>query len=142
MTFTETVDELKKVEEMFFIRYKRHAKIYVEKISYQESLSQQLVVEGLFAEPVVVGSLDKRARISLASPYINSGRILFSNVGNEDLINQLVNFGIEKYDDLADALTIMILKIIEEDHPASKPFPKESDNGYRPITAGIMDMEF
>lgn len=142
MTFTETVNELKKIEEMFFVRFKRHSKIYVEKIAYQESLSQQLMVDGLFAEPVTVGSLDKRARISLASPYISSGKILFSKIGNEDLINQLVNFGIEKYDDLADALTIMILKIIEEDHPSSRPFPKEPDDIYRPITAGIMDKQF
>ena len=155
ISFTETVSELKSFENMLFIRFKRHAKIYVEKISYQESLSQQLIVEGLFAEAVAIGNMDKRARLSLASPYISSGRILFPKHGAEDLINQLVNFGIEKHDDIGDALTIMILKIIEEDHPSSRSFPKESEDGpiYRdfgdglidisnPFTAGIMDMKF
>lgn len=142
LSFTETVAELKKSEYMLFIRFKRHAKIYIEKISYQESLSQQLIVEGLFAESVAIGNLDKRARLSLASPYISSARILFPCHGAEELINQIVNFGIEKHDDLADALTILILKIIEGDHPSSRSFPKELDDGYRPITAGIMDMQF
>jgi len=129
---------------MLFIRFKRHSRIFVEKISYQESLSQQLVVEGLFGEAVAIGNMDKRARMSLASPYISSARILFPHHGDEELINQLVNFGIEKHDDLADALTLMILRIIEEDQPSSGNFPKESEgsDGSRFITSGIMDKEF
>lgn len=142
LSFTETVVELKKLEKMILIRFKRKPRIFVEKISYQESLSQQLVVEGLFAEPVAIGNLDKRARLSLASPYISTSRILFPEHGAEELISQLVNFGIEKHDDLADALTIMALKIIEEDHPSSRSFPKESEYDNKSITAGIMDMQF
>lgn len=141
ITFTQTVNELKRLNEMFYIQFKRRAIIYVEKIAYQESLSQQLTVEGLFSEPVAIGNLDKRARLSIVSPYIITAKILFPRHGAEELINQIVNFGIEKHDDLADASTIMILKIIEEDHPSSRNFPKESD-GDRLITAGIMDMEF
>ena len=142
ISFTETVNELKRIEATLFLRFKRHARIYVEKISYQESLSQQLVVEGLFAEPVAIGNMDKRARLNLASPYISSAKVLFPNRGAEEVISQIVNFGIEKHDDLADALTIMILKIIEGDVPSSKKFPKESGLDIRPITAGIMDMQF
>ena len=143
LSFTETIEELKRIEEMLYIRFKRHAKIYVEKISYQESLSQQLVVEGLFAEPVAIANMDKWARLSLSSPYVSSGRILFPKRGAEELINQIINFGIEKHDDLTDAFTIMILKIIEGDRPFSRSFPRESDESIaRPITAGIMDMEF
>ncbi len=141
LSFPETVNELIRIEKTLFIRFKRRAIIYVEKISYQESLSQQLIVMGLFCEAVAIGNMDKRARISLASPYISTAKILFPEHGAEELINQLVNFGIEKHDDLADALTIMALKIIEDDHPSSRSFPKESD-GVRLITAGIMDMEF
>jgi len=155
LSFTETIAELKYLENLLFIRFKRHAKIYVEKISYQESLSQQLIVEGLFGEAVAIGNMDKRARLSLASPYISSARILFPRHGAAELINQLVNFGIEKHDDLADALTIMVLKIIEGDRPYSRDFPNDSEDKpiYRdygdglidiskPFTAGIMDKQF
>lgn len=142
LSFPETLNELKRIEQMLYIRFKRHSTIYVEKISYQESLSQQLVVEGLFSEPVSIGNLDKRARLSLASPYIKSGRFLFPRDGAEELINQIVNFGIEKHDDLADALTLTTLKIIEGDLPVATGFPKEREDALRPITAGIRDMVF
>lgn len=156
LSFPETIAELKRLDEMLFIQYKRHAQIYVEKISYQESLSQQLKVDGLYAESVATGNLDKRARLNLASPYISSERILFPRRGAEELISQLVNFGIEKHDDLADALTLMILKIIEGDLPTSDHFPEESGEHEvmyneatgewidlsRPITAGFMDLKF
>lgn len=156
LSFTETVAELKRIEEMLFIRFKRHAIIYVEKISYQESLSQQLKVEGLSAEAVTIGNLDKRARLNLVSPYISSGKFLFPRHGAEELINQLVNFGIEKHDDQADALTLMGLKIIEGDLPASDHFPEESNKPRtiysdllgewvdvsRPMMSGLLDKQF
>ncbi|MCX6782804.1 MAG: hypothetical protein NTZ20_02285 [Candidatus Levybacteria bacterium] len=34
----------------------------------------------------------------------------------KDLILQLTGFGVEKHDDLADAFSLLILKIIENDH--------------------------
>lgn len=125
LTFTQTVNELKRLDGMFFVQFKRRAKIYVEKIAYQESLSQQLTVEGLFSEPVAIGNMDKRARLSITSPYISSARILFHEHTSEELINQTINFGIEKHDDLVDALTIMVLKIIEGDRPRSSSLKNE-----------------
>lgn len=119
LTFPQTVDELKRLNEMYFFQFKRREIVYVEKIAYQECLSQQLKIEGLFSESVPIGGLDKKTRLSIASPYISSARILFPNHGAEELINQIVNFGIEKHDDLVDALTIMVLKIIENDRPSS-----------------------
>ncbi len=38
---------------------------------------------------------------------------MFPSQGAEQLINQIVNFGVEKHDDLADALSILILDFIE-----------------------------
>jgi hypothetical protein len=39
---------------------------------------------------------------------------VFPRQGAEDLINQLVNFGIERHDDLADAFSLLVLKALEE----------------------------
>ena len=36
-----------------------------------------------------------------------------SQLGCEELIEQLIGFGKEKHDDLADAFTILVLRIIE-----------------------------
>ena len=136
-TFTQTVNKLKRLDGMFFIQFKRRSMIYVEKIGYQEALSQQLTVQGLFNEPVGIGNLDKRARLSIVSPYVITVRILFPRHGSEELISQIVNFGIEKHDDLADALTIMMLKIIEEDRPRSASLKNEDtlSPGNRPIVS-------
>jgi hypothetical protein len=96
--------------------------------------------------------------------------VLFSRTGDERLIDQLVNFGIEKYDDLVDAFTIIIGKVIATDYPSSNSFPaitpeepRFKDAPYplpplpgseinpnpweymdsdEPITAGILDMKF
>jgi len=131
LTFTQTVSELKRLNEIYFIQFKRRAMVYVEKIAYQESLSQQLTVEGVFNEPVAIGNMDKRARLSIASPYISTGRILFPKHGAEELINQITNFGIEKHDDSADALTIMTLKTIEDDRPRSANLKTEETVPFR-----------
>lgn len=155
LAFPQTMSELERLDNMFLIQFKRKPIIYVEKIGYQEALSQQLKVRGLFSESVAIGNLDKRARLSIASPYISSERILFPKYGAEGLLDQITNFGIEKYDDSADALTIMALKLIEKDQPSSGGFPKESENKpvyeciggdwvdvSRPFTAGLMDRKF
>lgn len=56
----------------------------------------------------------------IASHLIKSGKILFPRKGCELLIDQIVNFGSEKYDDLADAFTALILDVIDT---PTKPRP-------------------
>ena len=60
---------------------------------------------------------DKRERLSIIAPLIENGTILFPKQGAEELIGQLVNFGIEKYDDLVDAFTMLVSKIQENNKP-------------------------
>lgn len=89
-------------------------KIFIEKVAYQQALVDQLVEEGFrFAEGVPVHGEDKRSRLTLTSDLVHGGKILFPKQGAENLIQQLVRFGIEKHDDLADAFSILVLKIIE-----------------------------
>ena len=51
---------------------------------------------------------DKRTRLALTSTAIKSAKILFPRQGCERLIEQLVGFGVEKHDDLADAFSLLI----------------------------------
>ena len=44
---------------------------------------------------------------------IKNGTILFPDKGCEELIEQLVGFGVEKHDDLADAFSLLIHKTVE-----------------------------
>ena len=89
-------------------------KLYIEDVGYQKSLIQQLIKEGFPAEAVPVLGHDKRERLSLTTPHIKNATVLFPKRGCEDLINQLVGFGYEKYDDLSDAFSILITKIIKD----------------------------
>ena len=57
---------------------------------------------------------DKRTRLSLTSMSIKSGVIKFPRQGCEDLIQQLVGFGVEKHDDLADAFSLLINSTLDK----------------------------
>lgn len=86
--------------------------LYIEEVGYQASIIQDLTQDGYHATGVSPKSQDKRTRLSLISHLVKNGTILFPKFGCEDLIKQMVGFGIEKHDDLVDALTTLILGII------------------------------
>lgn len=86
--------------------------IFVENVQGQDFLVQALSGQLL---PVigVRPQGDKRERLSLVSRFVSNGNVLFPKLGAEDLIRQLVGFGLERHDDLADAFSMLILKIVE-----------------------------
>lgn len=98
----------------------KYTKMYVEDVAYQRSFIQQLVTLGVPAEGVKVQGQDKHARLASITYLVQQGRVLFPRHGAEDLIMQLTGFGIEKHDDLADAFSILMHKMIEVD---SEPEP-------------------
>ncbi len=87
-------------------------KLFVESVAYQDALPQMLKTQGVHAIGVKPQN-DKRTRLALTTSYIQSGRVKFPQKGCEDLIQQLVGFGIENHDDLADAFSLLILQIAE-----------------------------
>lgn len=93
-----------------------YTKLYIEEVGYQKALIDQLVAQNVPAEPFKTMRQDKRARLTLVTHLIEQGKVLFPRHGAEDLVMQLTGFGIEKHDDLADAFSILLLKIIEEDN--------------------------
>lgn len=66
---------------------------------------------------------------------IQRGVILFPHKGAEELIMQLVGFGVEKHDDLVDALTMAVLEFVRDDNKGgTAKFMKASDLfGYNPF---------
>ncbi len=133
LNFPATIDKITKMP--------KH-KVFVEAVGIQSALTQMLVKEGVQAIDVKI-NVDKRTRLCLASPAIQSGKVLFASRGNEALINQIINFGSERYDDLVDAFTLLINKIMSDNNhkPSSFSVPANDPN-HRPITAGLMDMKF
>jgi predicted phage terminase large subunit-like protein len=66
--------------------------------------------------PVIAMSAgsDKRARLRAVAIYIQNGTVVFPRTGCEDLLIQLLGFGVEEHDDLVDALVYLILGLVQQ----------------------------
>jgi hypothetical protein len=105
MAFRKTIEHMKTLS--FNLGDGYSTKILVESVGYQDANVQQLIAEGVDAEAVKIGAIDKRSRLVLTSNKISEGRILFPKNGSEELIQNIVHFGVEKHDDLADAFSLL-----------------------------------
>ncbi len=110
LNFPQTID---RIELLANTAGPTTQQIYIEEVGYQKAAIQQLIKNGIQVEGFKVGGNDKHTRLALTSKYIHNGSILFPRTGAENLIQQLVGFGVEKHDDLADAFSTLILKIME-----------------------------
>lgn len=107
ISFLETQNELKRINAYVRTAYCTPT-FYIEDVAYQRvalEMAQQL---GLVVEPMKSTS-DKRSRLRAAATFIQSGQVRFARKGNEDLLAQILGFGIEEHDDLMDALVDLIL---------------------------------
>jgi len=111
--FPETINILKQVRDYY------KSRILIESNGFQRAFVQLLDHERIQAEEVGNYGSDKAARLRMISNLIKNGTILFPKNDSkiELLITQMVFLGIEKHDDLVDALTIIVRKIIDEDVP-------------------------
>lgn len=104
MNFYTTIETLKEVSMM-----NKNSKMYVEQVAYQAAAVEVLEREDLDVKGVTPNS-DKRSRLNLIANMIESGKILFPVKGSESLTTQLIGFGVEKHDDLVDALTMAVIE--------------------------------
>lgn len=109
MDFPTTKEMIKNLSET--INPKNKTTILIEKVAYQEALIQALQTEGYPAEGVDPHGQDKIARLRLVSSYVKTGSVYFPRYGSAELTNQLVNFGVERFDDLVDAFTMMVNQV-------------------------------
>jgi predicted phage terminase large subunit-like protein len=105
LNFPAQVELMKNFKNTQMPRYED--KLFVESVAYQEALPQMLEINGVQAESIKPKG-DKRTRLSLTSTSIKSGIIKFPRQGCENLIRELIGFGVEKHDDLADAFSLLI----------------------------------
>ncbi|OGM29462.1 hypothetical protein A2630_00505 [Candidatus Woesebacteria bacterium RIFCSPHIGHO2_01_FULL_44_10] len=114
LSFPDAIEEAKNLSKA--LGEGTPTKLLIEEVAYQSAFTQQLEQKEIPAEGVKLKGSDKRARLSLTTHMIRTGKILFPRKGAERLIEQLVGFGIEKHDDLADAFSILILHLISDTH--------------------------
>jgi len=107
MTWPDIIKELKGTVEVFD---GADYKILVEGGATQGGLIQMLQDEGLNTEEVLPKGNDKKVRLSMTRVLLQNGTILFPQSGMEVAEIQMLTFGSERYDDLVDALTLIVLK--------------------------------
>lgn len=113
LTFLEGLEQAKLLSES--IGNGSKAKLYVEDVAYQRSFEEVLSNAGFPAKGVQLHGQDKRARLTAVAYLLQAGKVFFPRVGAELLIQQILHFGVEKRDDLADAFSILLSQIIKED---------------------------
>ena len=97
------------------------ATMFIEDNAYQKALPQMLQKERYPAIGVPSRG-DKRSRLAMISHLIKNGSVLFPETGCEELLAQLTGFGHENHDDLADALSLLVIEVWK------------SDDGYSPFS--------
>jgi len=118
LTFPDAIQAVKSLANS--IRKGDYPDVYVEDVGYQRAFIHQLQDDYCMqVEGVNFGRLDKRSRLAIASNSVKRGYVVFPRHGAEELIQEITNFGVEKHDDLADAFSMLIMKILE--HQFSMP---------------------
>ena len=110
LSFLETQNEMKRRNAATGQLYATPT-FYIEDVAYQRSAVEMAQTLGLVVVPVKPGA-DKRARLTAAATYIQNGIVKFPRVGAEDLIAQILGFGIEDHDDLVDGFTTLVLGML------------------------------
>ena len=119
LSFPEQAEYLKALIPTLKILHGR-VTVYIEDVGYQRALIQYFESSKFDVKPATVGGMSKTLRLQLTTPLLKEGRVLFPEVGCEELIENLLGFGKEKHDDLPDAFSILVMKVIE-DNPSGKP---------------------
>lgn len=113
LSFHETLQQMKSLSQAM-----EFPMFFIEDVAYQKAAIQEAQRQGLPTMAMKAGT-DKRARLRAAATFIQNGTVLFPRKGCEDLLTQLLGFGIEDHDDLVDALVYLIFGLNQ--HGLGKP---------------------
>ena len=98
---------------------KQHAvKIFMEDMGAQRLYVEEWKREGYNAETVPLRSMPKEERLAFTAQFIQKGCIFFPPRGAEFLKRQIVDFGLERSDDLMDAFTILVIGVVGMARPS------------------------
>ncbi|KXK00127.1 MAG: Terminase-like family protein [Parcubacteria bacterium OLB19] len=119
MNFPETCQEIRLLEFRLKSKYQLDVTFIIESVAYQEAIVQQLKENGI--EVTGVKPLgDKRERLSLTATPLSEGQIWFPFGNSSKLEQEMIHFGVEKHDDLADAFSIVTLDVLVNRKPRKR----------------------
>lgn len=119
LSFPETCADIKLLEYQLRSEYLLDPLFFIENVAYQEAVVQQLKDDGVNVEGVRPQG-DKRERLSLTATPLSVGQVFFPYGKSNELEQELINFGVEKHDDLADAFSLAVLEILVNRKPKKR----------------------
>ena len=116
--FNETLD---KIWNTYQAILKMHPSVPlmlgIEDVAYQRAAIEEFKRRYGIQPTPVKQTKDKKARLEVMVPYFENDQIAFQHEGMEDLIIQLLNFGVERHDDCVDSAEISWRLLINAERP-------------------------
>ena len=117
--FNEALEKISNVYNDFLVVYPAiPITLGIEDVAYQRSALEEFYRRYRIQPIAIKQTKDKHARIETMVPYLENEQILFKREGMDDLINQLLNFGVERYDDCVDSAEISWRLLLNADKPS------------------------
>jgi predicted phage terminase large subunit-like protein len=108
MGFHDTMDTMDNIRRSSIMS----SEWYVESVAYQAAAIEEMERRN-FAVTAIHPIKDKRARLRVAAQYIKNGTVEFPRTGCERLLQQILGFGGEKFDDGVDGIVNLILGVAQ-----------------------------
>ncbi len=106
LSHLQTLETILAIYGSLKTRSEMRPRALVEEVAYQTAVLEQLQDRDVETVGIRIHS-DKRARLQLASTLFEQGMVYFPKDRSvAPIIQQLVGFGVEKHDDLADAISM------------------------------------
>ena len=87
--------------------------ILVEDTMGQRVFSEDLRQQNYPGEEVKISG-NKYNRLAMVAHMVETGKVMFHRTMNKELVDQLIYFGSERYDDLTDAFSLLVTRVITQ----------------------------
>lgn len=111
LTLNGIIDRTRLTEQMFK-RKDQPYHCYVEDVGMQRAIIEAMENAHMRITGVKTDGMDKRSRLMIAARQLEIGKVYFPRTGAEDTLRQIVGFGAERHDDLADAFSTLVRQAV------------------------------
>lgn len=116
--FNETMEEIYKMWcDHKALNEGKTLQLGIEDVAYQKSAIEEFARRYNIHPTPIKQHTDKRARLETLVPYFTNDQVFFRETGLEQLVNELLYFGVEPHDDCSDSFELAMRLLINKDRP-------------------------
>lgn len=116
INFNETHNEILYLNMQLEAKYGIDPIFFIESVAYQQAVIDSLEEKNIKVEGIKPQG-SKRERLALTTTAFSDKRVFFPQEKAKEIVQELVHFGSEKHDDLADAFSMTLLEILVNRKP-------------------------